>query len=127
MKNAWVLLTCCSIVIACNSADDKSKPAEQKKTATATISAEDERALEMISELSCTGCHKLNERFVGPSYTEVANKYPVSDSTINYLSKKIITGGQGVWGSVPMTAHPDLHIDSAKLMVKYIMTLKENK
>jgi cytochrome c len=44
---------------------------------------------------------------------------------ITHLSGKIIKGGSGVWGSLPMGAHASLTKDEAKSMVKYILTLKK--
>lgn len=128
MKKIWVLFSCCTIIIACNSSGAPAKETDKKSQAVKTgPSPEDEKALEMIGSLDCTSCHKLEERFVGPSYKEVANKYEATDSTISHLATKVVHGGQGAWGSVPMTAHPDLSMDSAKLMIKYIMTLKDKK
>ena len=69
-------------------------------------------------------CHKLQDRLVGPSYKEVANKYPNNDATINLLAGKIKKGGSGVWGAIPMSPHPTLSDDDAKAMVKYILTVK---
>ncbi|TAL41749.1 MAG: cytochrome c class I, partial [Chitinophagaceae bacterium] len=44
---------------------------------------------------------------------------------IDYLSKKIIHGGAGVWGEVPMAAHPNLSEDDAKTLAKYVLLLKK--
>jgi len=51
-------------------------------------------------------------------------KYAGVDTAVTYLAKKIIAGGSGVWGSVPMTAHPELSQADAEQMVKYILLLK---
>jgi cytochrome c len=40
------------------------------------------------------------------------------------LAATIIKGGSGVWGTVPMTAHPTLSEEDARQMVKYILLLK---
>lgn len=133
MKKVLVLFSICASVIACNSSDNGAKPAEDKKPAESTASktsdaATDEKALEMIGALDCTTCHKISEKSIGPAYTEVANKYPeATKAVIDDLAGKIIKGGQGVYGQVPMTPHPTLSMDSARLMVKYILTLKDKK
>jgi cytochrome c len=103
-------------------AEKKEKTKESKKGAVSDADAE--KALTMIATLDCTTCHKINEKNIGPSYTDVAKKYEATDEVITDLSNKIIKGGQGVWGSVPMTPHPNLSMDSAKVMVKYILSLK---
>lgn len=105
-----------------NAVQKKEETADSKKAATPT--ADVEKGLEMIASLDCTTCHKVEEKNIGPAYRDVANKYEATDAVITDLSNKIIKGGQGVWGSVPMTPHPNVSMDSAKVMVKYIMSLK---
>jgi len=62
----------------------------------------------------------------GPSYRDVANKYAsLPDTIVTHLAGKIIKGGSGVWGEVPMTPHPALSEEDAKSMVKYILLLKK--
>ncbi|MCW3161063.1 c-type cytochrome [Chryseobacterium oryctis] len=78
---------------------------------------------EMIESLDCTGCHSDTERLIGPSYKEIANKY--SEKDIELLASKIIEGGSGVWGSVPMQSHPGLSKEEAKKMVEYILSMKK--
>ena len=43
------------------------------------------------------------------------------------LTKKVIAGGKGVWGDVPMAAHPKLSTEDAAVMIKYIMSLSQPK
>ena len=88
------------------------------------------QALELIGSSDCTTCHRLSKASsgasIGPAYDEVAAKYaPAADTTINRLVNKIISGGSGVWGTVPMTPHAALSKDDATTIVKYIMTLKK--
>lgn len=78
---------------------------------------------ELIAKSDCLTCHKENEKVIGPSYAEVAAKY--SEKDIQYLSEKIIKGGAGVWGQVPMTAHPQISASDAEAMVRYILSLKK--
>ncbi len=87
--------------------------------------ADADRGLELIAQSDCLTCHKVEDRVVGPSYREVAQKYPVDDSTINYLASKIIHGGAGVWGQVPMTPHPQISQEDAATMAKYVLSLKQ--
>lgn len=77
---------------------------------------------ELIAASDCLACHKVDEKVVGPSYKDVAAKYTEKDVTM--LTEKIIKGGQGVWGEVPMTPHPALTTKDATEMVNYILTLK---
>ncbi|MFV8369754.1 c-type cytochrome [Flavobacterium sp. LB2R40] len=79
----------------------------------------------LIAKSDCVGCHKMDKKLIGPSYLDIAKKYPLNDKNINYLSGKIIKGGSGVWGAIPMSAHASLKKDDAKSMSKYILTLKK--
>ena len=94
------------------------------KPVAADNSADIKKGEALISKSDCLACHKLQDRLVGPSYKEVANKYPNNDATINLLAGKIKKGGSGVWGAIPMSPHPTLSDDDAKAMVKYILTVK---
>lgn len=78
---------------------------------------------QIIESLDCSGCHAVNERMIGPSYQEIADKY--SENDIDLLASKIIEGGSGVWGGVPMSPHPQVSKEEAKKMVEYILTLKK--
>jgi cytochrome c len=107
------------------------KPATVKKKATVAAkpslaSAEDlaEGNL-LISKSDCMACHGIDNKMVGPSYVSVAEKYQLNQVNISGLSKKIITGGSGNWGTVPMTPHPSLLPADADKMVKYILSLKK--
>jgi cytochrome c len=79
----------------------------------------------LIAKLDCIGCHNKDKKIVGPSYSEIAKKYPNNTKSINYLTEKIMKGGSGVWGTVPMLAHPNLKKEEAKVIVKYILSLKK--
>lgn len=92
-------------------------PAEQKPVST-------EKGKQLISKSDCLACHKVDQKLVGPAYTEVAQKYDDTDANLNYLAGKIISGGSGVWGQIPMTPHPAISKDDAKEMARYILSLK---
>lgn len=79
--------------------------------------------LALIEGADCLTCHKVDAKLVGPSYQEVADKY--TDADIDKLAQKIIDGGVGTWGQIPMTAHAGMSKDNAKKMVEYILTLKK--
>lgn len=98
--------------------------APKAKPAAADDSADIKKGQALISKSDCLACHKLQEKLLGPSYKEVANKYPNNTATIAQLAGKIKAGGSGVWGAVPMSPHPALSDDDAKAMVKYILSLK---
>ncbi|MDB5288059.1 MAG: c-type cytochrome [Mucilaginibacter sp.] len=78
----------------------------------------------LIAKSDCLACHNTEKKLVGPAYIAVAEKYPQNQNTVNTLSQKIISGGSGVWGAVPMAPHPTITLADANKMIKYILTLK---
>lgn len=79
----------------------------------------------LINKSDCIGCHHKINKLIGPAYTEIAKKYPNNEKNVTYLADKIIKGGSGVWGKIPMTPHPKISPSDAKLMAKYILSLKK--
>lgn len=78
----------------------------------------------LITASDCTTCHKEQEKLIGPAYVAVAEKYPDTEANITMLAGKIIKGGKGNWGDIPMTAHPQVSVADAKEMTRYILSLK---
>ena len=79
----------------------------------------------LINKSDCIGCHHKINKLIGPSYMDIAKKYPNTDKNQLMLADKIIKGGSGVWGKIPMTPHPKISPSDAKLMAKYILSLKK--
>lgn len=79
----------------------------------------------LISKNDCGSCHLQNKKSIGPSYQEVAERYPKQTKTIEKLAEKVISGGQGVWGDHAMAAHPQLSKNDARAMVRYILSLSD--
>ena len=97
----------------------------KEKPETPSASPEDVSAGKaLLTQSDCLACHKVDEKAIGPSYSDVAKKYPKSEATIQTLANKIISGGAGVWGQIPMSPHPALKHDDAEKMVAYILSLK---
>ncbi|MEJ0080185.1 MAG: c-type cytochrome [Puia sp.] len=127
-KTILFLLISSGAILACNSGGSSSKT-DSAAAAPAAPAAADSKGLELIGASDCTTCHRLHKEAagasIGPSYSEVAAKYsPAADTTVERLVNKIIAGGNGVWGSVPMTPHPALAPADVKEMVTYILSLK---
>ena len=78
----------------------------------------------LVAGSTCLSCHKVNEKLVGPAYVDVAKRYPATEANIAMLATKIIQGGKGHWGEIPMSPHPGLAEADAREMVKYILSLK---
>lgn len=71
----------------------------------------------------CTNCHKIDKKVVGPSWQAVADKYKGDAGATAKLSTKIVKGGGGVWGSVPMPATPKITDAEVKEIVTFIRGL----
>ena len=60
---------------------------------------ESKAAIALLNKYSCTACHGVDKKVVGPGFNEIAKKHA---GKADYLSGKIRSGGSGVWGPVPM-------------------------
>jgi cytochrome c len=78
----------------------------------------------LISKSDCLACHKVQDKLLGPSYKDIANKYVKNKSNIDYLINKVKVGGSGVWGAIPMSPHPTLSDEDARDMMLYVLSLK---
>ena len=126
-----------TILLGACGGSGENKPATAKDSASSTTSTApaasstaNDKALELIAGSDCTTCHRLNQASsgsnIGPAYDQVAAKYnPAADSTVDRIVKKVISGGSGIWGTVPMTPHPQLKPEDVKTMVTYILSLKK--
>lgn len=79
----------------------------------------------LISYSDCWDCHREDTRAKGPSFTDIAKRYPIRKVYIDLLARKIITGGSGVWGYPVMGAHPRISMEDANAMVCFILSLEE--
>jgi cytochrome c len=132
-KKLAFVLSGAILMAACGNGND-TKTAGDKDTTTTTTTAPapaaSDKGLELIGASDCTTCHRLHQAesgaSIGPAYDQVAAKYsPAADSTVTRLVNKIISGGSGIWGTVPMTPHPALKADDVKTIVNYILALKK--
>ena len=129
MKRTLLILSCCTLALAsCGGSDSSSSGADTTVTATTSTSTSTPTAMlpgeKLINMSDCSGCHNRTEKVVGPAYVEIAAKYPDNAENVELLAGKILKGGSGVWGEVPMTPHASLSKEDATAMVKYILTLK---
>ncbi|MES2375330.1 MAG: c-type cytochrome [Bacteroidota bacterium] len=104
-----------------------SKTTVVKKTTTssAKVSAVTlEQGKQLLAKNDCLSCHKMDIKIVGPAYKDVAKKYPATAANYEMLTQKVIAGGSGNWGDVPMSAHPSVPPADIKKMVQYILSIK---
>jgi cytochrome c len=73
---------------------------------------------------NCMACHAVDKKLVGPAYKDVAAKYAGQKDAVDKLTQKVIKGGSGVWGAVPMPANPQVTEDEAKQLVQWVLSQK---
>jgi cytochrome c len=81
----------------------------------------------LVDASDCKTCHHATNKIVGPAHTEVAKKYEFTKANVSMLADKIIKGGQGTWGEIPMTAHADVSKADAEKMAMYVLSLDGEK
>jgi cytochrome c len=79
---------------------------------------------ELAQKKNCMACHAVATKVIGPSYKDVAAKYAGQSDAVAKLSQKVLKGGSGVWGAVPMPANPQVSEAEAKQLVQWILTTK---
>ncbi len=78
----------------------------------------------LIEKSDCKSCHALDKKSIGPAFVDVSNKYKTDLKALQYLAKKIMEGGRGVWGETMMVPHPMPEQEAAE-MVRYILSLAQ--
>ena len=81
----------------------------------------------IMESSDCKTCHHATNKLIGPAHTDVAKKYEFTQANVLYLADKILKGGSGVWGQVPMTAHADISQANAEKMARYVLSLDGEK
>jgi cytochrome c len=111
-----------------NATTEETAPAattEAAAPATAEAAAPKKDGQALINGSDCRTCHKDDSKLIGPAYQDVAKKYENNVANVKMLTEKIINGGQGNWGEIPMAGHPNLSQDDAAAMVEYIFSMKK--
>ncbi len=88
----------------------------------ATLPAMADQAL--ATAKNCMACHAVDKKLVGPAYKDVAAKYKGDKGAVDMLAAKIIKGGAGVWGPVPMPANAQVNEAEAKKLAAWVLAQK---
>jgi cytochrome c len=80
--------------------------------------------LALATSKNCMACHAVDKKVLGPSYKDVAAKYAGQKDAADKLAVKIMKGGSGVWGAIPMPANPQVNEAEAKKLAAWILTVK---
>jgi cytochrome c len=132
MKKILFILTTAVIVIACGGGSTEAGKEAAGATAVAATSGNSlsdnpdyQKGLALVAGSDCLTCHKVSEKNIGPAYKDVAAKYENTDANVKMLAEKVIKGGSGNWGAIPMTPHPQLKQEDVEAMIKYVLLLKK--
>jgi cytochrome c len=79
---------------------------------------------ELAKQKTCMACHATDKKIVGPSYRDVAAKYAGQGDAVDKLAAKIMKGGSGVWGAVPMPANPKVSLAEAKQLATWVLSTR---
>ena len=83
--------------------DTMASTAKSAKSATnANASDSEKTAAALAREYGCTACHHPQQTLLGPGFTAIAGKYPLTPDNLRKLDEKLQQGGSGVWGSAVM-------------------------
>ena len=85
-----------------------------------------EQAKALVDANNCLGCHKIDEKMVGPAFRDVAKKYQKDPKAIEYLVNKLGSGGAGVWGEMNMPAFSGLTEAERTALATYVLLLAED-
>jgi cytochrome c len=130
-------LTAAILATSCGGSGSKTETSTPAPAATAPAQQElspEERhkdnpdfaaGLALVKQNDCPSCHMVDRKIVGPSYNDVSDKYELTAANVEMLASHVINGNVGVWGEIPMPAHPSLSKEDAELMVTYVLLLKK--
>lgn len=80
--------------------------------------------LALAASKNCMSCHAVERKVLGPSFKDVAAKYKDTKGAGDLLAHKIMKGGAGVWGPVPMPANTQVSEADAKKLAAWILSTK---
>ncbi len=83
-----------------------------------------EGAADLAQKKNCMACHSIDKKIVGPAYKDVAAKYAKDKDAVKKLTEKVLKGGSGSWGPVPMPANTQVTEAEAKELVQWVLSQK---
>lgn len=138
---AWLAVGLVLALGACGQGDEptdeQSGPAAPEGTAAAPEAAPGDMAQteapgaapieglpDELNTLGCFACHGMNEVRIGPPYRAIAGMYRNQPDAVDKLTRKVIEGGGGVWGPVPMISHPQLAEAQVRPLIEAILAIQ---
>lgn len=78
---------------------------------------------QLALQKNCSTCHAMDDGILGPGYRDIATRYAGKTGAENVLVQKIMQGGSGAWGPIPMPANTQVSEPEAKILVRWILSL----
>jgi cytochrome c len=119
LKKTIFLVVITTMLIACGKDDLSSPPPRSVASDKAKSISPNLTGKELAVNKGCMQCHALDKKLVGPSYQDVSKKYGANDE--ERLTQKVIKGGNGAWGIIPMPPNPQISLGDARTLVKWIL------
>ena len=80
--------------------------------------------LALATAKNCMSCHAVDRKILGPAFKDIAAKYKDNKGAADMLATKIMKGGSGVWGAVPMPANNQVNEADAKKLAAWVLSAK---
>ena len=77
----------------------------------------------LATSKNCMACHAIDKKLVGPAYKDVAKKYAGQKDAADKLAAKIMKGGSGVWGVIPMPTNTQVNEAEAKKLAAWVLAI----
>ena len=92
--------------------------------ALAPVHAQQPEGARLAESARCYMCHQMSESLLAPPYLAIAARHTQrADVMVNVLARKIVDGGGGNWGVVPMAPNQGVSLEDARIMAEWILSL----
>lgn len=89
------------------------------------VSAADPEGAALAEKNRCIACHDTDRTLIGPSYKAIAARHSANkELMVEVLAQKIILGGAGNWGVVPMVPNEHVSLEEARAISRWILDLQ---
>jgi cytochrome c len=79
----------------------------------------------LLAQKHCDACHDVTATRIGPPFLAVALRHRSnSELMVEVLARKIVFGGGGSWGAIPMVPNEHVTLEEARAMAAWILSLK---
>jgi cytochrome c len=141
-RSAWTGIVLVALLGACGEREDEAAAPETEAAKAPAATAPAHRAPaptaqaeppaaapvaglpDQLNAYGCFACHGMNEVRIGPPYRAIAAMYRNQPDAVDKLTRKVIEGGGGVWGPVPMISHPQYSEEHIRPLIEAILAIQ---